>query len=146
MYRYIRCMGSTRRSIYEDLDNKADELVAHLIKIILYRNNGNLEHWCKELYGFVPSVPRLKGSHKYPAREFIYKALTDGPFQHFSSLVSAIKDSYDYQYYSVSNEVMKNYVGLYIDWASDKLSRTGLLPGKNACANKAKEILDQFEV
>lgn len=145
MLRYIRCMSKNKRDIEADIDNKSDELVEHLIKIIIYRNRGNLDHWCNELYGFIPSVPRQKSNNKFPSSSFIYDALTEGSFKNFDRKVYAIKNTYDYEYYNISNQVIANYVKLYLQWAADELSKYGKLPGKIKCADKAKEILDEFE-
>lgn len=145
MYKYIWCMGKSRRDILEDLDNKSTELVLHLVKIILFRTRGNLKHWCDELYGFVPAVDRLKGSNKYPSADFIYRALWNGPSKNLLRTIVAVKNSYDYKPYKVSTEVVSNYIQLYLQWASEELSQHGRLPGKKGCSDKAMEILNEFE-
>lgn len=78
---YIKCMGQSRNDIRNDLDNKGDQLVEHLVKIILYRERGNLAHWCDELGSFIHKVPKLKSRNRFPDKQFMLYKITQIPIK-----------------------------------------------------------------
>ena len=117
---YVKCMGKSKKDIVEDLDNKSVELIRHLIKIVLYQDRGNLDHWSKELYGFLPSIPSLKGRNRYPSKDYIYEP------------------------YPISEDEIREYVYRYLEWVADELSTYGVLEGRNACAQKATELAEEY--
>lgn len=145
MFRHIYGFGKSRRDILEEIDSSAYQLIEHLVKIILYRDRGNLDHWCKELYGFLPRIDKIKGKNKYPSKDMIINALERDKHTTVCNVLKRVKLDYEYVPYNVSINVIENFINLYFDWISEILSKEGELPGKIKCADKAKEILDEFE-
>ena len=145
MFRYIYGFGKSRKDILEEIDSSAYQLIEHLVKIILYRDRGNLDHWCKELYGFLPRIDKIKGKNKYPSKDMIINALERDKHTTVCHVLKRVKLDYEYVPYNVSINVIENFIDLYFDWISEILCKEGELPGKIKCADKAKEILDEFE-
>lgn len=141
---YIKCMGMSRRNIIEDLDNKSIELVRHLIKIILYQDRGNLDHWSKELYEFLPSIPNLKGKNRFPDKNTILSGLWDRTQTRIHRMISGLIRDYVYKPYDVSEYEVRDYVYRYLKWVAEELSAYGVMEGKIACANKAIELLRDY--
>ena len=143
MKRLIFCMGKSRRDIIEDLDNKSAELLEHLVKIFIFRDHGNLDHWSKELYGFVPRVSRLKNNKLPKYEDIVYGMMCKHSFP-FQRIIDGLVEDYSYEAYSTDAESCKAYVTEYVEWAANELSRYGFLPSRLACANKAVELLQNY--
>ena len=141
---YIKCMGMSRKDILEDLDNKSIELVRHLIKIVVYQDRGNLDHWSKELYGFLPSIPSLKGKNRFPDKRTILSGLWDRTQQRIHTMLTGMIKDYVYTPYDVSEDEVRDYVYRYLEWVAEELSTYGVMEGKIACASKAIELLDDY--
>ena len=141
---YVRCMGMSRKDIIEDLDNRSIELVRHLIKIVLYQDRGNLDHWTKELYGFLPSIPNLKGKNRFPDKQTILIGLWNRTQNRISRMMGGLIRDYSYKPYDVSEDVVRDYVYNYLNWVAEELSAYGVMEGKVACANKALELLNEY--
>ena len=60
-------MSEKRKEIYRRLKDKLEDLAEHVGKCIVYRNTSNdLNHWKSEVYAFIHTVPKLKGTNKFP--------------------------------------------------------------------------------
>lgn len=140
---YIRSMGLSRKDIIENLDNDVTQIIRHLIKIYIYRDRGNLTHWSRELYKYIPAIPNLKGKNKFPNAQTILSGLWDRSQKRIPRIILGVLEDYDYQPYDYNLENVRNYVYRYLEWMAQELSAYGVLKGEVACANKAVEILNE---
>lgn len=76
MYIYIRAMSRSDAQIYDRLDRDAEQLDRHLIKLMLYPNAQEADHWAKEVWNFVNIIDKRKQTNKYPKESFIYNAIS----------------------------------------------------------------------
>lgn len=141
---YIKCMGQSRNDIRNDLDNKGDQLVEHLVKIILYRERGNLVHWCDELGSFIHKVPKLKSRNRFPDKDFIYHSIWDTESERLSQTIDYIQHRYKaYNGYDVPEHDVRAFIEEYIGWLSEQLSKYGAVY-VSQCADVAMELLDKY--
>lgn len=145
MYKLIRCMSKSSRDIGAELDEKARQVVVHLIKIYMFRERGNLIHWMDELFGFLHSVSRLKGKNKFPSSEFIFRNMWEGQKIRFHRLVSQVYSKYSkaYEPYDVTEDEIEDFVVSYLHWVADELSKYGELLDSESCVDKVKELLNE---
>ena len=141
---YVKCMGKSKKDIIEDLDNKSVELIRHLIKILLYQDRGNLDHWSKELYGFLPSIPSLKGKNKYPSKDLSLSGLWGRSQNRIHRMITGMKKDYIYDPYPVSEDEIRDYVYKYLSWIAEELSIYGVLESRNTCAQKAIQLAKEY--
>lgn len=115
-----------------------------LYSIILYQDRGNLDHWSKELYGFLPSIPNLKGKNRFPDKDTILSGLWDRTQTRIHRMMCGLIRDYGYEPYDVSEDEVRDYVRRYLEWVAQELSMYGVMEGKIACANKAIELLRDY--
>lgn len=125
----IFAFADAKDNIKNKLKDKSDELVYHLVKIFIFPNCGITSHWCKEVYGSIHSVPKMKNKNKFPNKEFIF----DNTFGVWgdtveSCIITAIKD-YPNLFPMFNKEnglgVCEAAVRKYFNWLSEELSNIG---------------------
>ena len=121
--------ADAKDNIKNKLKDKSDELVYHLVKIFIFPNCGITSHWCKEVYGFIHSVPKMKNKNKFPKKEFIF----DNTFGVWGDtveycIITAIKDYHNLvPMFNKENGlgVCEAAVRKYFNWLSEELSNIG---------------------
>lgn len=76
MKRCIYAMSTTKRELAHQLVSASLPLTEHLVKLYMFPNSINVDHWKHEVWNFVHQVPRLKGSNKYPSSKLIFSCLS----------------------------------------------------------------------
>ena len=69
-------MSTTKRELTHQLVSASLPLTEHLVKLYLFPDSINVDHWKQEVWNFVHQVPRLKGSNKYPSAKLIFSCLS----------------------------------------------------------------------
>lgn len=125
MKRYIYAMSTTKRELTHQLVSASLPLTEHLVKLYMFPNSINVDHWKHEVWNFVHQVPRLKGSNKYPSSKLIFSCLStyldeldntaDLMQSEYSLLIAARSD------YSCAEEMITKY----IKSVSDILAKQG---------------------
>ena len=142
MYKFIRCYAKSRSDIFNMLENSADQLIEHLVKIAMFQDNGNLKHWRDELGGFINKIPKLKGKNQLPSKEFIYQALTEYEYNRLDATIENVQFLYKkLTPITTSKLFIKNYVDRYMKWLSEELASKGYVYASK-CSFIAQEILD----
>lgn len=95
MKRYIRSFAVTKREIQADLRASAKIVIEHLIKIFLYPNAQENNHWKREVSGALKKVPKLKGSNKLQSPSFILQSSWVVWEDQFDRFVEVIKEDKD---------------------------------------------------
>ena len=103
-------------------------LISHLFKVYIMRDNESVNHWMDEIYSFCNDIPKLKGRNSFPKKEFIYKYLfgfmEDVFHQTYKRETANIEYKYGYECKYTEDE-LKEFIRLYIQWLSEKLSNVG---------------------
>lgn len=106
----------------------------HLIKAYFWRDNDAYKHWTAEIYANVPTIPLLKGSKKYIAKDIILEYLynySDNIDRQIVSLMGKIEAkepnlqerSTEVTYVDMNS--FKNFCDKFFNWVADNLSKTG---------------------
>lgn len=144
MYKIFRCHAKSRSDIFNTLENSADQLVGHLVKIAMFQDNGSLKHWRDELGGFVNRIPKMKGKNQLPSKEFIYQALTEYEYSRLDATIENVEFLYrKVEPVTTSKVFIKKYIDEYMDWLSEELSEKGFVYASK-CSFIAQEILDKY--
>ncbi len=70
---YLIEMSLDKKSLEKDIRDKTEKINEHLLKCLLIQNTTNtLNHWSQEVYNFLHSVPKLKGSNKLPNERILH--------------------------------------------------------------------------
>lgn len=147
--RNLQEMAIDQSNAMRDIRSKVDEILVHLLKCFLYKDNtGNLKHWKREIYGFLNKVPKLKNNKKYPS----YKLLKNNTIDMFDDvLLERITPLYINQLISDGYPKVKNYneqnlyngVIEYFDWLIKRLSNIGYINSQESY-NKIDEIINKY--
>lgn len=70
---YIRGFAETQKEVERRLSAHTDEIIEHIIKLVLMPDNSARNHWEGEIAGQLKSIDRLKNSKKFPSAKQIYK-------------------------------------------------------------------------
>lgn len=125
MKKYIYAMSKSRRDVGADLEQGCDELIMHLIKLRIYPDSQECNHWRKEVAEKLHRVDSFKGSHKLPSVQFI---LHNTYFVHASRIthyIDIVKKDYEYNVTSCSIDVLLDDIRDYFEWLANQLAETG---------------------
>lgn len=124
---YIYAFSKKLKDIAADLDEKAEQIIIHLIKLYLYPNNESVSHWRKEVYSFLYTIPSVKGKSKLPPASFIMRYTWDVDKQWLPSYIKHVVGEYgspDFEY--IENDI-SDICEAYFTWLADKLSTEKIL-------------------
>lgn len=144
MYIYIRSMSEAQNKIYDKLTDASDNIVEHIVKLILYPNAQEVNHWKREIFSFLWKVDKLKGKNKYPSEKFIYNALSTHT-DNLGVYLDVIQDEYSDTPQSISVETAERCVDEYMKWVASNLSVTGGLKSKEVYAKLDSIIESTFD-
>ena len=70
---YIRGFAEMQREIERKLASHTDEIIEHIIKLVLMPGSSARNHWQGEIAGQLKSIDKLKNTKKFPSAKQIYK-------------------------------------------------------------------------
>lgn len=139
----IFCFANTNKDIANYLKSQVTPLIKHLIKIWLYPDVQENNHWKREVSNMLSEIQKLKTTKKYPNRNFILKfswyieedridALLDNVITHMS------EDPICFSYECIYNSLQE-----YFFWLAEKLSQRGTV-GANDIYDEIESIRSQY--
>lgn len=136
-----------RKSKIEDsLINVTKMINTHLIKCFIFQNStGDLNHWCSEVSAFLPYIPRLKGTNKYPSSKFILKNTIECYIEDLKTIIDTTYDNLIFDGYKekeYNKDKVYDKICEYYNWMANELSTTGDL-SKRKVYNKIKELINE---
>lgn len=134
MYRYIKAMSDSRKEIRLQLKRQSGEITEHLIKLMLYPNAQERNHWKHEIYAFVHSVPKVKGINKFPSESFIFESLTIY-LDNVPGLMWHVKrEESDLVPEDANPNLVESIVQDYMEWLAKQLSKYGTVESADVFA------------
>lgn len=109
------------------IEENTRELIQHLIKLWIFPDAKDCNHWKQEVYNFLYRVPRLKRSNKFPSKKFILDNTIVVNKDNISALLRIVITDYKNQYEQKKSEysTMEEHILLYFDWLAEELSING---------------------
>lgn len=109
------------------IEENTRELIQHLIKLWVFPDAKDCNHWKQEVYNFLYRVPRLKRSNKFPSKKFILNNTIVVNKDNISALLRIVITDYKNQYEQKKSEysTMEERILLYFDWLAEELSING---------------------
>ena len=109
------------------IEENTRELIQHLIKLWVFPDAKDCNHWKQEVYNFLYRVPRLKRSNKFPSKKFILNNTIVVNKDNIAALLRIVITDYKNQYEQKKSEysTMEERILLYFDWLAEELSING---------------------
>lgn len=109
------------------IEENTRELIQHLIKLWLFPDAKDCNHWKQEVYNFLCRVPRLKRSNKFPSKKFILDNTINVNRDNISTLLRIVITDYGdcYAQQQKLYSTMELHIDFYFEWLADELSRYG---------------------
>lgn len=118
-------MSVNRQVLENQLFSAALPLTEHLAKIYVFPDLEYRNHWMKEVWSFVHSVPKLKSSNKFPEASFIFEALSGYADVSYNT-IEVICDEYSqHTPKRVDGDELEGMIIEYLTWLADQLSESG---------------------
>ncbi len=127
MYFYIRGFADSRQQIISDLKAGTGQVLRRLIKIFLYPNAQEQNHWKGEVARFLYNVPKTKSNKKYPSKSFIYNHTWNIYEDNFDRWVDAVTGDMEETPASCDIGSLYNACEEYFSWLSNELSKSGII-------------------
>lgn len=127
MYIYIRAMSESQSEIYRKISDKADTILEHIIKLMLYPDASSCDHWKAEIYAALNRVQKLRNNNKLPKPALIYKALSSYNDVTDNIIKQVKRSEKEVSSADVSAEAIVKVAEEYQHWLSDALSRDGFV-------------------
>ena len=124
MYLYIRAMSESQAEIYRKVSDKADTILEHIIKLMLYPNSPSCDHWKAEIYAALNRVQKLRNNNKLPKAKLIYKALSSYN-DVADNIINQVKQTEDLTPSGMDAYDVVSVAECYQRWLSEKLSQEG---------------------
>lgn len=142
LYAQIAEFADSLSEIKSDLRGKyMNTCIKHLLKLYLFPNSQNKNHWRIEVYASFNKIAKLKENNKYPKPELIFSTI----WNHYSDiLVNFVEDIFEEE---SDEEVIVTVTGFeaeiklrqYIEWLSNQLGTKGSIT-KSEVYSKLEEI------
>lgn len=140
---YLTSSAEHRSKILSRVSTMSAEVVEHLIKIFIYPDKIEVEHWEQEVFAFLHQIPKIK-SGKYPSKDSLMKnswwVHEDSIFDVCKAVISEYGYEIDFSTVSEACNFCYNKIYLYFDWLTDCLSVRGRV-NRNEVCNKIDELL-----
>lgn len=143
MHFYIQGFADSRQQIISDLKAGTGHVLRHLIKIFLYPNAQEQNHWKGEVARFLYNVPKTKSNKKYPSKLFIYNHTWNIYEDNFDRWVDAVIG--DMKEIPTSYDIgsLYNACEEYFSWLSEELSKYGIIKYDDAYS-EIEEIRNNY--
>lgn len=131
---YFSEYAKSKQAMEDNIGNRVDVIIEHLIKLILLPQNESRKHWEGEIAGQLNRVHKLKNKNKYPTRaqllDWTYYYAEDDikDINWITNEISNIEFEYNTKIIATPQELSTklNLITYdYFTWLSDILSTDG---------------------
>lgn len=134
MFRMILGMSEYLKEIRRDLTPRGKQVLRHIIKLVLYPDVQEYEHWKKEIFNFISDVDKVKGKNKWPDAKFIYESISTQNDM-IDVIIKQIKlMESEYTPRDVDDATVLKAVESYQNWLAASLSKQGAIDPNDAFA------------
>lgn len=125
MKRIILGMSINQRMFGEDISQKYEQVIYHLVKIAMCPKHESVTHWISEIYNFVPRVRKISNNKKFPSYNLIMKYTWDRDEDIIvDTIMEQVKDNH-YLYTNDNPKSVYNFCKEFTEWWASKLSSEG---------------------
>ena len=127
MKRIILAFSRSTKDTYEKIKDQAENTTEHLIKIFLWPNVQEANHWKREVYASLHRAPKLKTNNKFPKYDALmyctWDTTEDVIYEWSQGIVDGMAETpIEFEYSS-----LRSAIHSYYDWLCRNLSSTGLV-------------------
>lgn len=131
---YIKSMSSSQMIIIRNLEAHTDEIIEHIIKLVLMPGHSARNHWKSEIAAQIKSVKKLDGKNRFPTADQLYAwtykkdqdLVTDEKWMKVT--IEEIEDEYNIEVTDTVNSICVRVDEIcqnYFKWLADELSDAG---------------------
>lgn len=114
--------------------------IEHLIKLAMFQNSQNKNHWRTEVYASFHSIPKVKGSNKFMKPQDIFDCIWHSCGDMLDNYVDCVLKDEQNEIVTTDNlKEVYNKVMRYIRWLSNKLGNKGIIDSQSVY-NKLEEL------
>lgn len=143
MIDHIFAFARSQIDVYSKLADSSENVIDHLIKVFLWPDAQEQNHWKQEIWNFIRSVPKLKSSNKFPPykkiKHEIWNSYEDVIYDHIELWIDEISESP----ISFDCEDVYHAIEDYMSWLADLLSEKGVVRSYQVY-NKIEELRSKY--
>lgn len=139
----IFAFSRSTKDTYEKIKDQAENITEHLIKVFLWPNVQEVNHWKKEIYASLYRSPKLKTNNKFPKYEALmyctWDTTEDVIYEWSQGIMNGMVETpiqFEYPY-------LRSAIHDYYDWLCRNLSSTGLVTPKGVYS-KIEELQGKY--
>lgn len=137
MYRIIYAFSKTTKEVMSKLADRGEVVVDHLIKVFLWPNSQEYNHWKQEVWSNLNRVSKLKTTNRFPTSSQIYNAIWDAVGDMIPELAKLWIDEIDESPIAFDFKNLEYAIHDYLIYLSKELSTNGIIT-----SNKVYSKLD----
>lgn len=127
VYLYIRGFADSRSQVKSDLRGVTRVVMNHLIKVWLYPQVQEQNHWKREIAQALNDVPKLKGSKKYPDYNFLIRNTWKIYEDSLADRIQSIIDDMEEDHIDTDHHTLYLAISDYFKWICTQLSNRGII-------------------
>lgn len=138
----IFAYAKNRSKIFDDLEDKSEEVFEHVLKVLMYPGHEAENHWVKEIYANLHKVSKLSSSNKFPKYADIMKHTWYIHEDMLRETVSALVIDYGATD-QADTHLLYTACYDYFQWISKELSNRGVI-SKTEISDELDAIIEAY--
>lgn len=143
MKRRIFAFFRSTKDTYEKIKDQAENITEHLIKVFLWPNVQEVNHWKREIYANLYRSPKLKTNNKFPKYEALMYCTWDTTEDVIYEWSQGIIDGMEETPIEFDYSALRSAIHDYYDWLCRNLSSSGLVTPKGVYS-KIQELQSKY--
>lgn len=127
MYLYVKAFADKKSQIKSDLRGATKVVMNHLIKVWLYPEVREQNHWKKEIAQTLNDLPKLKGTNKYPKFGFLIENTFDVYEDTLNRRTEVVIENIDELPILFEFDDLYSAIEEYFVWICTELSKSGIV-------------------
>lgn len=143
MYYHISGFADSRNQIKTELRSVTKIVMNHLIKVFLYPNVQEQNHWKREIAQSLNDIAKQKGKNRFPTAKFLLQNTWEIYKDTLSTRLPVIIESIEET--PINYDINNVYKAIhdYFNWLCDELSKTGIVR-YNIIYSKIEELRSKY--
>lgn len=143
MLKYIYSWARSNTDTFRKIEDASEEIVVHLIKVLLFPDVQERNHWKKEIWSFLPRISKLKSTNKFPTYKQIYKSLWNSYEDVIFDYIPGILEDIEELPITVDRRCVYYAIQEYMKWLATELSQKGIV-SNTAVSTKIEHIQTKY--
>lgn len=143
MFMYIYSWARSNADTFRKIEDASEEIIVHLIKVFLFPNVQERNHWKKEIWSFLPRISKLKSTNKFPTDKQLCKALWNSYEDVIFDYIPVILEDMEELPITIDRKCIYYAIQDYMKWLATELSQKGIV-SNTAVSIKIESIQNKY--